>query len=171
MTPAARLLLAVALLTGGGGGGERAAGDRPLPEIEPPSTTTASQKLGIHHRSVWRILDEADVDRRPVGPRARRLRKADLVRLYVREGLSLVEVAGRLDVNADVVKRNLDRLGIPGRDRCAPLDRRVLKELYGKQRLGIRAVAARLGVSPTTVERDLVAFAIPIRRPGRPAAT
>ena len=52
-------------------------------------------KLGIHHRSVWRILDEAGVARRPVGGRGRRLRKADLQRLYVREGLSLAEVAGR----------------------------------------------------------------------------
>jgi hypothetical protein len=57
--------------------------------------------------------------------------RADLQRLYVREGLSLVEVARHLDVNVDLVKRNLDRLGIPRRDRCAPLDRTVLEQLYG----------------------------------------
>lgn len=66
-----------------------------------------------------------------LGQIRRRLGKADLQRLYVREGLSMVEVARRLDVNVDVVERNLDRLGIPRRG-SAPLDPKLLNGSIGR---------------------------------------
>ena len=127
--------------------------------------------LDLHPRTVWRLLDEAGMERRPVGSLGRRLRKADLQRLYVRGGLSMAEVARRLDVHEDVVRRNLDRLGLPRRDRQVPVDRARLEQLYVVERLGVRAVAIRLGISASKVRRDLTAHGIPIRRPGRPAQT
>ena len=132
------------------------------------SIRAIAQKVGVHHRSVWRILDGAGVARRPVGSRGRRLRRADLQRLYVREGLSLAEVARRLDVNVDAVKRNLDRLGIPRRG-TVPLDPNLLARLDLREGRSIRAMAARLRVSAERVRRELVEAGIPIRRPAGPA--
>jgi transposase-like protein len=92
-----------------------------------------------------------------------------LERLYVRDGLSVAEVARRFDVSTDVVKRNIARHGIPRRQRRAPLDRATLHHLYVDERLGVRVVADRLDVSPDKVRAELARYRIPIRPPGRPA--
>jgi hypothetical protein len=74
----------------------------------------------------------------------------------------------RFDVSVDVVDRNIDRYGLPRRDREAPLDRATLRRLYVHEQLGVRAVASRLGVSADKVRADLDRYRIPIRPPGRP---
>jgi transposase-like protein len=93
-----------------------------------------------------------------------------LERLYIQDGLSVVEVARRFDVSVDVVKRNIAQHRIPRRQRRAPLDRDTLHHLYVQERLGVRTVADRLGVSPDKVRVDLARYRIPIRPPGRPAS-
>ena len=64
--------------------------------------------------------------------------------------------------------RNIDRYGLPRRNRQAPLDRPTLRRLYVDEQLGVRAVASRLGVSPDKVRAELARYRIPIRPPGRP---
>jgi transposase-like protein len=133
------------------------------------SIRAVAAELGMHQREVWRQLHLARVGRRPRGTAGVVLSRRGLERLYVRDGLSVAEVARRFDVSKDVVKRNIARHGIPRRQRRAPLDRDTLHHLYVQERLGVRTVAARLGVSPDTVRAELARYRIPIRRPGRPA--
>lgn len=63
-------------------------------------------ELGMHQREVWRQLHLAGVDRRPRGTAGVVLSRRGLERLYVRDGLSVSEVARCFDVSADVVRRN-----------------------------------------------------------------
>lgn len=132
------------------------------------SVRAVAAELGVHQRDVWRHLAAAGVARRPRGAPGVALSRRPLERLYVRDGLSLAEVARRFDVTADVVARNLDRYGIPRRR--PPLERAVLEGLYVDERLGIKAVSARLGVSAAKIRADLAHHGIPVRRPGRPPA-
>ena len=126
-------------------------------------------KLGMHQREVWRQLEAAGVARRARGISGVVLSRSALERLYVREQLSVAEVARRFEVSTEAVVRNLRIYGLPRRNRHAPLNRDTLRRLYVDDRLGVRAVAARLGVSPDKVHAELARFAIPIRAPGRPA--
>jgi transposase-like protein len=133
------------------------------------SIRAVAAELGMHQREVWRQLSLAGVSRRPRGTAGVVLSRRRLECLYVRDGLSVAEVARRFDVTKEVVNRNIARHGIPRRQRRAPLDRGTLHHLYVDERLGVRTVAARLGVSPDTVRAELARHQIPIRRPGRPA--
>ena len=126
--------------------------------------------LEMHQREVWRQLNLAGVARRPRGTAGVVLSRRALERLYVRERLSVAEVARRVDVSPAAVRRNLDRHGLSRRDHQAPLDRAALRRLYVDQQLGVRAVGARLGVSADKVRAELARYRIPIRRPGRPAS-
>ena len=125
-------------------------------------------EVGMHHREVWRQLDAAGVARRPRGTSGVVLSRSALERLYIKEQLSVAEVARRFEVSTEAVIRNLRSYGLPRRNRRAPLERDMLRHLYVDERLGVRAVAARLGVSPDKVRADLARYRIPIRPPGRP---
>lgn len=125
-------------------------------------------ELGMHYREVWRQLEAAGVARRARGSSGVALSRTALERLYLRDQLSLAEVARRFEVSTQAVTRNLRSYGLPRRDRHAALDQSTLRRLYVDERLGVRAVAARLGVSPHKVRTELARYRIPIRRPGRP---
>jgi transposase-like protein len=133
------------------------------------SIRAIAAELGMHQRSVWRHLGQAGVELRPRGKPGVELSRRQLEQLYVRDGLSLAEVARRFEVDPHAVARNLDRYGIPRRR--PTLDRAVLEELYVQQRLGIRAIAERLGVSQGQVRGGLDQHGIGIRRPGRPGSS
>src|SRR5437763_8672891 len=87
-------------------------------------------ELGMHQREVWRQLQLAGVPRRPRGTAGVVLSRSTLQRLYVHERLSVAQVAHRVDVSPEAVVRNLERHGLPRRDRYAPLDRAALRRLY-----------------------------------------
>jgi DNA-binding CsgD family transcriptional regulator len=131
------------------------------------SIREVAAELGIHHRDVWRHLDQAGVARRPRVAGGVVLSKRQLEVLYVRGGMSLAEVGRRFDVSPGVVARNLDRYGIPRHDQLH-IDRSVLEQLYVDEGLGIRAVADRLGVAAGKVRRSLVQHGIGVRPSGRP---
>jgi len=128
-------------------------------------------KLGMHQREVWRQLVAAGVSRRSRGLSGVVLSRSALERLYVREQLSVAEVARRFEVPKEAVVRNLRNHGLPRHNRQAPLDRDTLRRLYVDARLGVRAVAERLRVSSEKVRAELARFGIPIRPPGRPGRT
>ena len=134
---------------------------------EGSSIRAVAAELGIHQRDVWRHLRRAGVPLRPRGTPGAVLSRWELERLYLRDSLSLAEVARRFEVSPQVVARNLDRYGIPRRR--PPLERATLQRLYVDERLGIRALSARLGVSAAKVRADLAHHGIPVRRPGRSA--
>jgi transposase-like protein len=126
-------------------------------------------KLGMHQREVWRQLAAAGVPRRARGLAGVVLSRPALERLYIREQLSIAEVARRFEVPKEAVIRNLRNHGLPRRHRSAPLDKDTLRRLYADERRGVRAVASRLGVSPDKVRAELGRYGLPIRPPGRPA--
>jgi transposase-like protein len=125
-------------------------------------------KLGMHQREVWRQLAAAGAQRRARGHAGVVLSRTALERLYVRDELSITEVARRFEVPTEAVVRNLRNHGLPRRSRQAPVDRHTLVRLYVDERLAIRAVAGQLGVSSEKVRAELARCSIPIRRPGRP---
>jgi transposase-like protein len=125
-------------------------------------------KLGMHQREGWRQLAAAGVPRRTRGIPGVVLSRSALERLYIREQLSVAEVARRFEVPPETVIRNLRNHGLRPRNRHAPLDRDTLRRLHVDERLGLRAVGARLGVSPDKVRAELARYGIPIRPPGRP---
>lgn len=90
--------------------------------------------------------------------------------LYVRQGLSVAEVASRLGLVGDSVYTILRRCGIPlrsGRGAVpVSLSRAEIVELYVAQRLSEEDIAARLGTSAWQVR--LRRRALGVRRPASP---
>jgi transposase-like protein len=90
---------------------------------------------------------------RPVGPRPAR---ADLVRLYVKKGLSLRATAEALGVSKEAVGRGLVEYGIKPHRRVRPSRLAVYGRADLRRRVkvdGLRATARALGVSgPTLLE-------------------
>lgn len=93
--------------------------------------------------------------RPPVGPPPP---KADLVKLYIKESLSVREVASALGCSKDMVHRALKKYGIAVRSRArksALLDY-SLRELHaGIRDKGLRGFARELGISPGTILHHL----------------
>jgi transposase len=115
---------------------------------------------------VWRQLKNAGIPRRSVGVRGTVL-DADVLReLYVKERLSINQVAARLGVGRSVVERNLRTNSIT-RARRQRLPKELLEELYVNRRLSAEAVATRVGVSKENVLADLRYWSLPRRRAGR----
>jgi predicted RNA-binding protein with RPS1 domain len=86
-----------------------------------------------------------------------------LEELYLRQGLSIRQMAAHLGLSNRAVWRELKNAGIPRRSvgvRGTVLDPEVLRDLYVNERLSINQVAARLGVARSVVERNLRANSI-----------
>jgi plasmid maintenance system antidote protein VapI len=122
--------------------------------------------LGLSNREVWRQLKNAGIPRRSVGVRGTVLDPEVLQELYVKERLSINQVAARLGVGRSVVERNLRTNSIT-RARRQRLPKELLEELYIGRRLSAEAVAARVGVSKENVLADLRYWNLPRRRAGR----
>jgi hypothetical protein len=122
--------------------------------------------LGLSNREVWRQLKNAGIPRRSVGVRGTVLDVDVLQELYVKERLSINQVAARLGVGRSVVERNLRTNSIT-RTRRQRLAKEDLEELYVRRRLSAEAVANRVGVSKENVLADLRYWGLPRRRAGR----
>jgi hypothetical protein len=122
--------------------------------------------LGLSNREVWRQLKNAGIPRRSVGVRGTVLDADVLKELYVRERLSINQVAARLGVGRSVVERNLRTNSIT-RTRRQRLPKDLLEELYVRRRLSAEAVAGRVGCSKENVLADLRYWNLPRRRAGR----
>ncbi len=99
------------------------------------------------------------------------LQREVLERLYVREGLSLKQVAERLGppISKRMVQRALERFGIPMRPARPPafkqeaLSRELLERLYVDEGRSLPEVADIVGVSQTTLKKRMNALGIPRR--------
>jgi len=97
---------------------------------------------------------------RPAGPRPS---KADLVRLYVKGGLSLRETADKLGMKKDRVRRALLAYGLERRPHVTPklqradlaaiLTERQPPDAWKHERRPWREIASKYGVSVKTLER------------------
>jgi len=84
--------------------------------------------------------------------------KAELVRLYVKEGRSLRDVAGAIACSKDAVYRALKQYGIASRSNASRSRLRtiLLKDLETAIRdKGIRGTARELGVAEGTIRHHL----------------
>jgi transposase len=78
--------------------------------------------------------------------------------LYVTRGLSIVQIAKKLDVSRNTVRESLDRTGIVLRQRGGPNNQKLeitdalVEDI---RREGITSVAKKLGLSYTTVYKRL----------------
>ena len=122
--------------------------------------------LGVSNREVWLRLKDAGIPRRSVGVPGTVLDPVILRELYVRDGLSMTQVAARLGVGRSVVVRNL-RVHDIARGERRRLSKEVLEELYLSQGLSAEAIAARAGVRREHVLADLRHWGLPRRHGGR----
>ena len=84
--------------------------------------------------------------------------KVDLVRLYVREGKSIREIAETLNCSKDMITRSLKTYGIEARSRVRrskleKCDRNKMESAVKEK--GIRGTAKELGINPSTLSRFL----------------
>jgi transposase-like protein len=104
------------------------------------------------------------------GRRIEDITKADLVRLYCDEGLSLGEVARRLGWSPSAIYSRLVALGIgrrtPWARHAVKADVAELRRLYVDEGLSMSALAERSGCSLTTIWRKLKAARIESRPDG-----
>ena len=154
------------------------------------SVAQIARRLDVSPSTAARWLSEAGISpprtslkNRPRGadrPVTRPGRR-ELERMYVREGLPIAAIAGRLGVSAHLVRTWLAEVGIaawpPGgradavrtvrwRKPVPPVDE--LRELHLVRRLGRRALASHYQVHPSTISRWLSEAGLPTRLP--PAA-
>jgi transposase-like protein len=93
--------------------------------------------------------------RPPVGPAPSR---ADLVKLYVKEGCAVREVAAALGCSKDMVHRMLRKYGIEARPKAkrSGLRKYGIKTLRtAAKKKSVRGAARELGVNPSTLSRFL----------------
>jgi len=89
--------------------------------------------------------------RPPAGPAPS---KADLVKLYVKEGRSVRDVAAVLGCSKDAVHRALKMYGIAARSRArksALLEYSIRELQAGIRDKGLRGFAREMGISPGTI--------------------
>lgn len=93
--------------------------------------------------------------RPPVGPPPSR---ADLVKLYVKEGRSVRDVAATLGCSKDIVHRALGKYGIAARPNASRSRLRIIALSIlraGAREKGIRGYARELGVDEGTLRHHL----------------
>ena len=101
--------------------------------------------------------------RPPAGPAPS---KEDLVRLYVREGRAIRDVAADLGTTKDAVHRALKRFGINARSNAARSKLRTIADRDLKAAIrakGIRGTARDMGVDEGTIRHQLKVRGIPSR--------
>lgn len=102
---------------------------------------------------------------RPTIPRPPR---AAMIRLYLREGLAIRDIAARLNTSKDTVARTLKEHGIT-RPRAPKPSRTAVMRLY-KAEGSVRGVAALLGLSVGATVGLMKAYGLRTRPQGRPKA-
>ena len=129
--------------------------------------------FGVSGERVRQILKRAGVGRRSSRGRDSRdqpiERSADAVHLYVEGGLTLAEIAARLEVSSLTLARILEKAGVPRRRGSSALTRSQLAQrteqivrLSLEEGLTQKEVGARLGVSGATVCRTLVGMGVKV---------
>lgn len=87
--------------------------------------------------------------------------------LYWDEGLSIKEVADRLDTGRDIIHKWMVRLDVPRRRNGVSheywYDEAVLRELYGTRGLSQREISNKFGVAPSTVGEAMADLGIEAR--------
>jgi len=102
--------------------------------------------------------------RPPAGPAPS---KEDLVRLYVREGRAVRDVAGQLGTTKDMVHRKLKEYGIKVRSNAARSKLRTIADRDLKDAIrakGIRGTARDMGVDEGTIRHQLKARQLDISK-------
>jgi IS30 family transposase len=102
--------------------------------------------------------------------------RAQLIDLYVEQGLTLAQVGHKLGVSPFTVRRRMLEHGIPIRRRgtrpehaeryqqpAKVLNRRLLVERHPKQRMAMTEIARQTGFSDTTLRRFLQIYDVPLR--------
>jgi transposase len=136
------------------------------------STEAVGEALGVSNNTVLDRLRSYGIPVQPRGGGRRPLVAKDVLEdLYIRQGLSLEEVAHRLDMPVERVAASRRAHGLPvqGRRR-PPLPRAQLEELYVHQGLSVEEVAARTHASRGRVTRDMDSYGMARRRRGRKPA-
>jgi len=104
--------------------------------------------------------------RAPLGaPRLRRVTAAQVADLYVRDGLTMTQIASRLGVSRWLVAARLEEAAVTPRPRGNPVP---VAEAAARYRDGasLAALAAGYSVSAGTLSRQLTAAGVAVRRPG-----
>jgi DNA-binding CsgD family transcriptional regulator len=96
---------------------------------------------------------------------------AEMVHLWVEEGLSVAEISRAVSVNMGTVSRRLEDAGVrqPYSAYEPLLSISEVERLRFSEKLTIKQVAERVGFSETTVRAYLRAAGHPSARPGRPS--
>lgn len=101
--------------------------------------------------------------RPPAGPAPS---KEDLVRLYVREGRAVRDVAAVLGTSKDMVHRKLAEYGVKVRSNAARSKLRTIPDgdlTTAVKAKGIRGMARDMGVDEGTIRHQLKVRGIPVR--------
>ncbi len=127
-----------------------------------------AERVGACHGAVAKALERLGVERRPrseslTRPVPEDLR-AQLVKLYVEEGLSMAAVAAAVGRSTYVVGYWLDRAGIPRRQAAARrrpvIDPDELRRAWVDDRIELAALARAFGTSQTFVQAELARLGI-----------
>ena len=145
--------------------------------VEKKSLQAIADDFGVSTSPILTILDMHQVPRRTRSesqrhrPRIWRnpVCKADLIRLYCEEGLSLAVCAERLRSTVDWLQQLMEQWGIPRRKpwmlncKWTQLDADKIVRLYAEEELTLKEIAWRYDVSETIIIKVLKHRGVPRR--------
>ena len=127
-----------------------------------------ADRYGETRQEISDRLISAGVERRPQHRRREPISREVLFLLYVGAELSLAKIAVMINASPRLVRRELERHGIPPRPlkRLRTIDREVLTDLYLDQGLPVKTVAKILRVHSVKVMSELRRHDITFRHKG-----
>jgi DNA-directed RNA polymerase specialized sigma subunit len=133
----------------------------------------AAARFGLTEEGVLYILRVAGVRRRSRSWRAHwpwkdaNERSKEITAAYVKEGLSILEIAARFGLSQECVYETLDGIGAITRSKDIVRDNHDIIRVYLEEGLTIAEIATRFGVKPSRV--SYVLYRAHVRR-GQPSA-
>lgn len=122
---------------------------------------TSWQQRHSGEKGSWDLaLEQIGVGAFQYAQRRKDIDPAEVVRLYVDERLSSLEVARRLGIEPGTVRWHLQRRGVAMRPPAPPADRARILRLYATGAMSQAEVAAEVGCALCTVNRVVVAAGI-----------
>jgi DNA-binding CsgD family transcriptional regulator len=132
---------------------------------EGASCAELARAYGVTADVVRRRLAARGV-RAPLGaPRLRRVTAAQVADLYVRDGLTMTQIAAQYGVSRWLVAARLEEAAVTPRPRGNPVPVAEAAARY-QDGASLAALAARYSVSAGTLSRQLTAAGVTVRRPG-----
>jgi transposase len=135
------------------------------------TSTEIGEDFGVSKKTVLNRMEEYGIQRRNSGEsRKKNLGGEEHLReLYIKQEMSMPEIAEKFDVSASTVQERMDEYGIPRRykngDETTQLfiDPFELDDLYWSEGMTVKEVAEEMGVSKKLIQNRMDEYEIPTR--------